>query len=104
MCVVVLNLGQWFRKCFYFYFSIFSCGGHFVYKSGTICIILVESIMRNIFVGHYFEFGSEVLEQTSFKLFFLILARVAILFNGVFRTNCTISKEDFIGNVCVKLF
>ena len=61
--------------------------------------------MRNIFVGHYYEFGPVVLEQTSFKLFFfLILARVAILFNGVFRTNCTISKEGFIGNVCVKLF
>ena len=30
------------------FFSYFSSGRHFIYKSRTICTILVEGIMRNI--------------------------------------------------------
>ena len=33
--------------------SIRSSGGHFDQQSGTICAMLVESIMRNIFVKLY---------------------------------------------------
>ena len=40
-------------------------GGHFVYKSWTICTILVEGIMMT-FVRTYFESGPVVLEQDIF--------------------------------------
>ena len=36
--------------------SIFNFGGHFVQRSGTVCAILVEGIVRNISVK-LFEFG-----------------------------------------------
>ena len=38
-------------------FTIFSCVGHFVQRSGTILKNLVEVYMRNISVKFYFEIG-----------------------------------------------
>ena len=47
-CEIILNLDQWFmRKCCLKIFFIWSSGGPFVQRSGTICAISVEGIMRN---------------------------------------------------------
>ena len=51
-------------------FLIYSSGGHFVQKQGTICAILSESIMRNISVK-LFEFGP-VIQMFVYFLFALI--------------------------------
>ena len=45
---IILNLDQGFkRRCHLKIFLIWSSGGPFVQRSGTICAILVEGIMRN---------------------------------------------------------
>ena len=47
-CEIILNLDQWFRgRCLLTIFLICSSGNPFVQRSGTICAILVEVIMRN---------------------------------------------------------
>ena len=47
-CEIILNLDQWFRrKCSLNVFLIWSSGSPFVQRSGTICAISVEGIMRN---------------------------------------------------------
>ena len=47
-CEIILNLYQWFRRrCFLKIFLIWSSCDHFVQRRGTICAILVKSIMRN---------------------------------------------------------
>ena len=47
-CDIILNLGQWFkRRCRLKIFLIWSSGSSFVQRSGTICAILVEGLMRN---------------------------------------------------------
>ena len=47
-CEIILNLDQRFRKkCVLKIFLIWSSGGPYVQRSGTICAILVEGIMRN---------------------------------------------------------
>ena len=46
-CKFILNLDQWFRRrCILKIFLFWSSGGPFVQRSGTICAILVEGIMR----------------------------------------------------------
>ena len=45
---IILNLDQWFRrKCRLKIFFIWSSGGPFVQRRGTVCTTLVEGIMRN---------------------------------------------------------
>ena len=47
-CEIILNLDQWIRRrCRLKTFIIKSTGGIFARRSGTICAILVECIMRN---------------------------------------------------------
>ena len=66
-CEITQNLDQWFRRrCRLKVFLIWSYGGPFVQRSGTICAILVEGIMRNNSVN-YFEFGRVFQEKMSFK-------------------------------------
>ena len=46
-CEIILNLDQWFRRrCVLKIFLIWSSGGPFGQRSGTICGIFVEGIMR----------------------------------------------------------
>ena len=48
-CEIILNMDQWFRRsCLLRIFLIWSSGGPFVQRSGTICAISVEIIKRNI--------------------------------------------------------
>ena len=44
-CEIILNFDQWFMRSCLKIFLIWS--GPFVQRSGTICAILVEDIMRN---------------------------------------------------------
>ena len=45
---ISLNLDQWFgSRCLLTIFLIWSSGGTLVQRSGTICAILVDGIMRN---------------------------------------------------------
>ena len=62
-CEIILNLDQWSRRrsCLKI-FLIWSSGSPFVQRSGTICAILVEGIMRNNSV----KFGP-VVQEMSFK-------------------------------------
>ena len=46
-CEIILNLDQWFRRCLFTIFLIWSSGGPFGQRSGSIYAILVEGIMRN---------------------------------------------------------
>ena len=46
-CEMILNFDQWFRRCIFKIFLIWSSGDLFVQWSGTICAILVEGIKRN---------------------------------------------------------
>ena len=46
-CEIILNLDQWIRRCRLKTFLIKSSGGIFVRRSGTICAILEECIVRN---------------------------------------------------------
>ena len=48
---LILNLDKWFRRCLKKIFLIWSSDGPFVQRSGTICAILKESIMRNVYVN-----------------------------------------------------
>ena len=43
-CEIILNLEQWLRRCRLKMFPIWSSGGPFGQRSGTICAILVEGI------------------------------------------------------------
>ena len=50
-CDFILKSAHWpWRRCSFTVFSIFSSGGHFVQRSGTILAILVEGHPRNIFM------------------------------------------------------
>ena len=44
---IILKLDQCFRRCCLKTFLILSSGSPFVQRSGNICAILVEGIMRN---------------------------------------------------------
>ena len=46
-CEIILILDQWFRRCLFKIFLIWSSGGPFVQRSRTICAILVDGIKRN---------------------------------------------------------
>ena len=47
-CEIIFNLGRWFRrKCCLKVFLIRISGSPFVQRCVTICIILVEGIMKN---------------------------------------------------------
>ena len=47
-CEIILNLDRWIRRrCLLKIFLTWSSGGTFVQRSGTICAILVDGIMRN---------------------------------------------------------
>ena len=50
-----------------------SYGSPFVKSHGTVCVILVEGIMRNIYVKLLFELGP-VIQEMSFKVIFPILS------------------------------
>ena len=64
-----MNLDQWLRrKCCLRIFHILSSGSPFVQWSVNFCAISVEGIKRNN-SENYFEFGSVVQEQMSFKIF-----------------------------------
>ena len=66
-CDIILNLDKWFRRrCFLKIFLIWSSGGPFVQRSGTICPTLVDGIIRNNSVK-LFEFGPVVQEEMPFK-------------------------------------
>ena len=54
-CEIILNMDQWFGKCYLKIFLIWSSGCPFVQQSGTICAIWGEGFMRNNSVN-YFEF------------------------------------------------
>ena len=71
------NFGQWFRRMILFKdYCISSSGVHFVKRSGTICALLAEGMMDNIYnLGQWFR-------RCCLKTF-LILALVVILFSGV---------------------
>ena len=49
-CEMVLNSDQWFRRCSLKKFLIYSYGGSFVWWSGPIYAVWVESTIRNISV------------------------------------------------------
>ena len=61
-----MKFGPVFRRCCLKIFLIWSSGSPFVQRSGTICAILVEGIMR-IILWNYFEFGPVFQEEVSFK-------------------------------------
>ena len=46
-CEIILNLDQWFRRCLLKIFLIWSSGGPFAQRSGSICAIVVEGIKKN---------------------------------------------------------
>ena len=46
-CEIILNLDQWFRRCYLKTFLICSSGSPFVQRRETICAILVEGIKIN---------------------------------------------------------
>ena len=50
---LIWNLDQWFStcRCYFKIFLIYGSGGFFVQRSQTICVILVEGIIRNISVN-----------------------------------------------------
>ena len=54
-CEIILNIDQWFGRCYLKIFLIWSSGHPFVQQSGTIFAIWVEGIMRNNSLN-YFEF------------------------------------------------
>ena len=69
LCEIILNLDQSFKRC---HLKIFLSRTllALVQRSGTICAILVEGIMRNNGLK-LFEFGLVVQEETSFKRFLI---------------------------------
>ena len=50
LCDIILKFGQAVQLMLFNEFSIFSSGGHFVWHCGTVWTILVEGLMRNIWV------------------------------------------------------
>ena len=63
-CEIILNLDQWIRRrCHLKIFLIYSSGSHFVQRSGTICAILVEGIMRKISVKLFLILTTHRLED-----------------------------------------
>ena len=46
-CEIILNLDQWFRRYHLKTFLISGSGRPFIQRSKTICVILVEVIIRN---------------------------------------------------------
>ena len=57
---IILKSGLWPRKSFFKGFSIFSFGGQFVQRSGTILAILVESLPRKLFRNRVIDLGGDV--------------------------------------------
>ena len=74
-----------YKKLAFNFFSIFSSGGYFVYRSETILAILVGSHIGNIpekFESHWPKgLGEDSIKSKLFK-FFLFLAFATILFIG----------------------
>ena len=61
-CEITLNLGQWFRRCFYI-FLIYRSGSPFLPRSKTICAIYY----RGHFEKHFCEVIWNVVQEMSFK-------------------------------------
>ena len=69
-CEIILNLDQGFkRRCYLKIFLIWSSCGPFVQRSGTICAILVEGIMRNNSLNLFWIWASA--SQMWFKRFLI---------------------------------
>ena len=79
-------------------FLIWSSGGPFVQRSGTICAILVEGIMRYNSVK-LFEFGIVVQEEMTFKVIsYLALWRLPLQQSGTvcaILVECIMQEEQF---------
>ena len=61
-------MNQQFSRCCLKIFLFLTSGSHIVQWSGTVCAILVERLMRNIWVNlNCFEFGPAVQKEMSFK-------------------------------------
>ena len=87
---MILNLDQWFRRrCSLKLFHNWSSDCPFVQRSGTICAILEEGIMRNI-SDKLLELGPVVQAEMLFKdISYLELWQpfCAILLEGIKRNN-----------------
>ena len=93
-CEIILKLDLWFKRCCFKIFLIWSSGDPFVQRSGIICAILVEGIMRNN-LWTYFEFGPVVQEEMSFKRFLIWSSGGPSVQWSV--TIYAILKEDIMG-------
>ena len=94
-CEIILNLGQWFRRCL---LKKFLSGA--LQRSITICVILVEGIKRNNSVN--FEFESVIQKEMSFKKILIWSSGdPPVQWSG---TIYAILKEGIMGNIHVKLY
>ena len=82
-------------------FLIWSSGGPFVQLSGTICAILVKSIMSNNSVS-FFEFGPATQEEMSLKDISYLELWQPLPFVRWRSTICAILVECIIRNNSVK--
>ena len=80
-CEIILNLDQWFKRYRLKIFLVWSAGRPFVQRSGNICAILVEGILRNNYVK-LFRIRASGSEVDVVKRYFLSGALAALLFSG----------------------
>ena len=74
---IILNLDQWFKRCFLMIFLTCSSGSPFVQRSWTICAILVERIQRN----------------NSVKLFWIWTNGSGISYLELWQPSCSVEQN-----------
>ena len=99
-CEILLNIYQWFiRKCWEKRLLIWSSSVPYVCWSGTICAILVEGIMWNIYVN-YCAFGP-VVQEMSFKHISYLELWCPLCSAERSQTICAILAEHYEEHFCL---
>ena len=79
LCKIIMSLGQWLRRSF----SIIRFGSHFAQWIRTICAILVEGMVKNIFLLNHFAFWPVVHYWKLYMFSILSSSSILILFSGL---------------------
>ena len=94
------NLDQWFRRCRFKTFLIWSSGASpFVQWTDTICAILKQASWETILWNCY-KFGSVVQEEMLLKILIWSSGDPSVMWS---RTIYAIFKEGIVENIHVKL-
>ena len=98
---MILNLDQWFKRCFLNIFPIWSSGGPFVQWSGTICAISGRGYQEEQFCEIILN-SDQLFRRCLLKIFLIWSSGSPFVQQS--RTICAIMVEGIMRNNSVNLF